>query len=132
MKILIADDSYDWLNAHTILLTEVFGEDAEIVCANSAFEALNIYKEEYIDNPFNLVITDMQMESDFEPLYAGEWLIREIQNLKPLQDILIVSSTMNIEQIAESYKVDYISKRLIISDISAYEEKLKTISILIS
>ncbi|MBQ7450404.1 response regulator [bacterium] len=129
MRILAADDSFDWLSTHTFILTDIFGKDADIVCANSAFEALNIFKEEYLENPFNLVITDLQMESDFEPLYAGEWLIKEIQALKPNQKILIISSTLNIEQIANSYSVDYFSKRLIVSDISVYENKLSEINI---
>ena len=124
MRILAVDDSFDWLNIHTFMTENAFGEDTELVCASSAFEALNIYKEEYIENPFNLVITDLQMESDYEPLYAGEWLIKEILTLKGSQNILIVSSTLNIEQIANTYKVDYLPKRDIISDELCYRDKL--------
>ena len=124
MRILTADDSFDWLNIHSAVLNKVFDYNLEIISANSAFEAINIYKDEYIENPFNLVITDLQMESDFEPLYAGEWLIKEIQNLNEKQNILIVSSCFNIEQIANTYNVDYISKRLILSDHSSYQLKL--------
>ena len=127
MKILAVDDSFDWLNAHSMAISDVFGEDAEIVLASSAFEALNIYKSEYIETPFNLVITDLQMETDYEPLTAGEWLIKEILALKETQNILIVSSTFNIEQIADYYNVDCLSKRTIISNIDEYYEKLKNI-----
>ena len=124
MRILVVDDSFDWLNIHSYMAESVFGDDTEIVCASSAFEALNIYKEEFIDNPFNLVITDLQMESDFDPLSAGEWLIKEILTLKNSQNILIVSSSLNIEQTARVYNVDYLSKRNIVSDEQSYREKL--------
>ena len=127
MKILAVDDSFDWLNAHSMAISDVFGEDAEIVLASSAFEALNIYKSEYIETPFNLVITDLQMETDYEPLTAGEWLIKEILALKETQNILIVSSSFNIEQIADYYNVDCLSKRTIISNIDSYYEKLNNI-----
>ena len=125
MRILAVDDSFDWLNVHSYMAEGVFDDDIEVVCASSAFEALNIYKEEYIENPFNLVITDMQMESDYEPLYAGEWLIKEILTLKNSQNILIVSSVLNIEQIANAYGVDYLSKRNIIADEQCYIDKLQ-------
>ena len=125
MRILAVDDSFDWLNIHSFMAENVFGEDTEIVCASSAFEAINIYKDEYIENPFNLVITDMQMESDYEPLHAGEWLIKEILTLKNSQNILIVSSALDIELIANTYNVDYLSKRFIIADEQSYIEKLK-------
>ena len=124
MRILAVDDNFDWLNIHSYMTESAFGEDTEIICASSAFEALNIYKEEYIEKPFNLVITDMQMESDYEPLHAGEWLIKEILTLKNTQNILIVSSALNIEHIANSYKVDYLSKRSIIADEQCYRDKL--------
>ena len=124
MRILAVDDSFDWLNIHSYMTKTVFGDDTEIVCASSAFEALNIFKKEYINNPFNLVITDLQMESDFEPLSAGEWLIKEILTLKNSQNILIISSSLNIKQIADTYNVDYISKRSIISNEQSYRDKL--------
>ena len=127
MKILVADDSFDWLNMHSLTLNEVFGEDAEIISACSASEALNIYKDEYKDEPFYLVITDMQMESDFEPMYAGEWLIKEIQALNELQNILIVSSTSNIELIAADNGVDYISKQTILDDPDYFKTRLETL-----
>lgn len=129
MKILAVDDSFDWLNIHNTVTRGVFGENIEIVCASSAFEALNIYKDEYKENPFDLVITDLQMESDYEPMYAGEWLIKEILTLNFEQKILIISSTLNISQIANSFNVDYLSKRTIISDPQSYNIKLEEIII---
>lgn len=124
MRVLAADDSFDWLNIHSNVLSGIFEDDLELVSANSASEAFDVYKSEFQENPFDLVITDLQMEGDFEPLYAGEWLIKEIQSLNEAQPILIVSSCFNIEQIANTYNIDYISKRLIISDHDAYQSKL--------
>ena len=129
MRILAVDDSFDWLDIHSYMLESSFGNDTEVICASSASEALNIYKEDYIENPFNLVITDLQMESDFEPLYAGEWLIKEILTLKNTQNILIISSSLNIEHIANTYKVDYLSKRNIVADEQTYIEKMSKICV---
>ena len=125
MKVLIADDSFDWLNTHTLMMQGIFGEEVEIVAACSAYEGLEIYKKDFIDKPFDLVITDLQMEKDFEPLYAGEWLIKEIQELRPAQKILIVSSAYNVDLIAKNYNVDYISKRFVVADMENYKNKLK-------
>ena len=125
MRVLTVDDSFDWLNIHSNVLSGIFEDSLELISANSASEAIDIYKSDYRENPFDLVITDLQMEGNFEPLYAGEWLIKEIQNLNASQPILIVSSCFNIEQIANTYNVDYISKRLIISDLDAYQLKLE-------
>ena len=127
MRILAVDDSFDWLNTHTYELSSICGDDLELISACSAFEALNIYKDEYLSEPFDLVITDLQMESDFEPMLAGEWLIKEILELNPEQKILIISSHLNIDTIADSYGVDQLSKRLIVSDVLSYELKLNEI-----
>ena len=125
MKVLIADDSFDWLNTHSLMMQGIFGDDVEIAGACSAAEGLEIYKKDYAEKPFDLVITDLQMEKDFEPLFAGEWLVREIKELRPNQKILIVSSAYNIDLIANNYNVDYISKRSIVADMENYKNKLK-------
>lgn len=127
MKILTVDDSFDWLNTHTMVLMGIFGNSAEIVSACSASEALNIYKTEYETSPFDLIITDLQMESDFEPMLAGEWLIKEILSINNKQNILIVSSSFKIDLIAKEYNVDYLSKRLIVTDMKNYINKIKEI-----
>lgn len=124
MRILAVDDCLEWITTHSILATATFGEDTEVVAANSAFEAINIYSHEYEAHPFDLVITDLQMEKTYEPLYAGEWLIREIRNLNENQHILIVSSAYNIEHIANMNNTDYICKRNIVSDRECYISKL--------
>lgn len=127
MKILIADDCFDWLKHHTKEIKEAFNNNVKIIIANSANEAINIYKNEIKISPFDLVITDLQMEKDFEPLSAGEWLIREIQELNYKQNILVVSSHFNIDIIANNYSVNYLSKRHIVSDNSVFKSKIKNI-----
>jgi hypothetical protein len=54
----------------------------------------------------------MEMEEDFSPLYAGEWLIKQVQSHKEYDDtrIFIISSVCEITQIAARYGVNYIPK----------------------
>ncbi len=114
-KILITDDTSSWLLFHKELIEELYGNLFEVTTASSAFEALDIIKHN-IDDPFVLIITDLQMETSYEPKLAGEWLIeniREINEYKSI-NIVIISAMYNIEQIAKSYGVECISKRLLI------------------
>lgn len=110
-RILIVDDSPKWVQYHKTALLMLFKENVFIECANSAREGVEklIYS---LDNPFDIILTDMQMESDFLPLYAGEWFIKQIQFFKEYKDskIVIISAASNLAMIAEKYNVDYIPK----------------------
>ncbi len=111
-KILIVDDSQKWVEFHKRRVLELFGENnVEIETANSAREGLDAVTLN-IDTPFDIILTDMQMETDFAPLYAGEWLIRQIQSYKEYINtgIIIISATYNIRLIAEKYGVLCIPK----------------------
>ena len=68
-------------------------------------------------NPFDLIITDLQMESDFAPMIAGEWFIRQVKTFPKYINtkILIISAMYNIEMTANLLNVDFLSKRLLIS-----------------
>ena len=68
-----------------------------------------------IDTPYDVIFTDMQMESNFLPKLAGEWLIEQIQTFQEYKNtkIVIISASPNIEQIAKKYDVEYISKFVI-------------------
>ena len=114
-KILITDDTSSWLLFHKELIEELYGNLFEVTTASSAFEALDIIKHN-IDDPFVLIITDLQMETAYEPKLAGEWLIENIREIKEYKsvNIVIISAVYNIEQIAKSYDVECISKRLLI------------------
>ena len=73
----------------------------------------------------DFILTDMQMEPDFLPLYAGEWFIKQIQFFNEYKNtkIIIISATSNIRQIAEKYSVDYIPKYRC-NDLNEYCNKL--------
>ena len=110
MKILIVDDVKGWRDYHSYIMNELF-ESAEIQTAESAREGYDKLLENN-ECPFDIIITDMQMESDFEPKYAGEWFIEQVKTFKNYKNtrIVIISAAYNIPQIAENYGVDYIRK----------------------
>lgn len=110
MKILVADDIKGWRDYHIAVLNTLF-PDFEVTEADSASEAYSKILENN-NTPFDIVITDLQMESDYEPLYAGEWLIERIKELKNYYKtkIVIISATYNIKMIAEKYGVYCIPK----------------------
>ena len=123
-RVLIVDDSSKWVLYHKHAIREIFKDGAEIVTASSAQEGVEKITSS-IDTPYDFVLTDMQMESDFLPLYAGEWFIKQIQFFNEYKNtkIIIISATGNIRQIAEKYSVDYIPKYRC-NDLNEYCNKL--------
>lgn len=110
-KMLIVDDSASWRIHHETSIRQLFGDRFEIDTANSARAANEkLYLNE--DSPYDIILTDMQMESDFLPLYAGEWFIEQVQNFPAYYKsrIFIISAAANIRMIADRYNVDYIPK----------------------
>ena len=80
-RILIVDDVKGWRDYHSAVITGIFNGDCEITEAESAKKAYDKVMENE-SNPFDIIITDLQMESDFEPDYAGEWLVKQIKTFK--------------------------------------------------
>ena len=120
--VLIVDDSHSWNNFHYQHLKEIYGEDIEIDRAYTARDGYDwVYN--YIDNPYDLIITDLSMEYDFAPKFAGEWLIEQIQLLKQYYKtkIIIVSGSLSIKNIAENFGIDYIPKAKLVNDVTAYK-----------
>ena len=78
-----------------------------------------------IDEPYNYIFTDMQMEPDFLPLYAGEWFVKQIKFFNEYKNskIIVVSAASNIKYIAEKYQVDYIPKYNC-NNIEEYKKKI--------
>ncbi len=111
MKILVTDDSTGWIEYHTKALAQILPSDTEIDTAKSAKEGLDKITLN-IDSPYDVIFTDMQMESDFLPLYAGEWFIRQIKTFPQYENtrIIIISAAPNIKAIAEKYDVKYLAK----------------------
>ena len=111
MKILVTDDSTGWVKYHINALKQILPSDTEIDFAKSAREGLDKITLN-IDNPYDIIFTDMQMESDFLPLYAGEWFIKQIKTYKEYENtrIIIISAAPNIKKIAEKYNVEFLPK----------------------
>ena len=123
-RILIVDDSSKWILYHKDAVRQIFKDNIEIETANSAQEGVERLMAS-IDAPYDFILTDMQMEPDFLPLYAGEWLIKQIRFFKEYKNtkIIIISATGNIRQIAENYQTDYIPKYRC-NDLNEYCNKL--------
>lgn len=110
MKILIVDDIKGWRDYHSLRVLEVFPE-AEIITAESAREGYDMLLE-HNEAPFDIILTDMQMEPDFEPKYAGEWFVEQVKSFKNYSTtkIYIISAAYNIEHIAKMYNIGFIRK----------------------
>lgn len=116
-RILIVDDTKSWLLFHKDVIQQLYSDLFEITFANSANEALSIIRHNTA-HPFALILTDLQMEMDYEPKLAGEWLIENIRNIHEYSSvpIVIVSAMYNIEYIAKRLNVECISKNLLINN----------------
>ncbi|DAA83297.1 MAG TPA: hypothetical protein DCS44_07240 [Cyanobacteria bacterium UBA10660] len=112
-RILIVDDVPGWVRFHEQNIRHLNIPNIEIDTAISAREALSKL-EVSIDNPYDVIFTDLQMESDFLPKYAGEWLIEQIKTYKEYNStkIVIISASPNIRIIAERNQVLYLSKTI--------------------
>ena len=113
LKILIVDDSLGWRNFNKEALENIFGEkNVDITLADSAKDGYDklLYAEK---SPFDLIMTDLQMESDFAPMIAGEWFVRQVKNFQKYKNakIIIVSAMYNIEMTAELLNVDFICRK---------------------
>ena len=122
MKILVTDDSENWVQHHITCLKAFLPEDTEFDRANWAKDGLDKVILN-IDEPYDIIFTDMQMEGDFLPRYAGEWFIKQIKTFKEYSKtaIVIISAAPDIKKIAEKYDVKYIPKRMCQS-LTAYKE----------
>lgn len=112
-RILIVDDVSGWVRFHEQNIRHLNIPNIEIDTAISAREAISKL-EVSIDNPYDVIFTDLQMESDFLPKYAGEWLIEQIKTFKEYNStkIVIISASPNIRIIAERNQVLYLSKTI--------------------
>lgn len=112
-RILIVDDVPGWVRFHEQNIRHLNIPNIKIDTANSAREALSKL-EVSIDNPYDVIFTDLQMESDFLPKYAGEWLIEQIKTFKEYNStkIVIISASPNIRIIAERNQVLYLPKTI--------------------
>ena len=110
-RIVIVDDSEKWVQYHKTALSMLFKDNFIIETANSAREGVDKLMFS-LNEPYDIILTDMQMEPDFLPLLAGEWFIKQIQMFKEYKNtkVVIISASPDIKSIAEKYGVDYIPK----------------------
>lgn len=120
-RILIAEDSPEWQRVHSALLSKYDKFDLDFVIVPSAADAIELL-ERNLENPYDMVITDLQMETDYHPQYAGEWLIQKIKSMSEYKNvpIVIVSATYNISFIAANLGVKYLSKRSLVNSADTY------------
>ena len=121
-KILIADDIKGWRDYNSNIMEELF-EDAQIVMADCAKQAYDIL---LTGQDFDIIITDLQMEDDFMPKLAGEWLIEQIRTFNRYINtkIVIISAFYNARHIADVMNVKCIPKSTALKCMSAYKEVL--------
>lgn len=128
-KILVVDDSPAWSGFHKNNIEEVFIEldknDYRIDVASSGRGGYDFVMQNN-DIPYDLIVSDLQMEEDFAPKYAGEWFVEQVKTFSKYYKtkIIICSGCYNIKQIAETLNVDYIPKRVAVSDINVYKSKI--------
>ncbi len=127
MKILIVDDSEKWRMFHETAVREILGDNVVIHTADCAKQGVERLTAS-VDTPYDVIFTDMQMESDFLPLLAGEWFIKQIKFFKEFKNtkIIIISAASNINLIAERNDVDYIPKYRC-NNLEEYRNKLLNI-----
>lgn len=111
LKILIVDDIPGWIRFHKNNIEYLNIPDIEINTAESANDGLTKV-EASIDKPYNVIFTDLQMESNYLPKLAGEWFIEQIKTFKQYKNtkIVIVSASPSIKRIAERNGVLYLPK----------------------
>lgn len=122
-KILIVDDVKGWRDYHTGIVEELFNGDVEVTTANCAKNAYDILMTQ---KAFDMIITDLQMENDFSPKLAGEWLVEQIKtfNIYLNTRVVIISASYNARNIAENLNIFCIPKSTALTCISAYKEVL--------
>ena len=121
-KVLVVDDIEGWQKHNALAVYEVLGKDLIIDTASCAQEGYTKVLENSKE-PYDIIFTDMQMESDYSPKMAGEWLIEQIQNIPSYYrtKIIIVSASPRIKHIAEGYNVFYIPKSIAAVSLDAYK-----------
>lgn len=121
-RILIVDDSRGWLDYHKSALQEIYGEKVSIQSAICGREGYNVVYNN-LQEPFDLIISDMQMELDFEPKHSGEWFIEQVQKLKEYKNtsIIIISAAYNIKSIAQKLGVNCLAKTIAARDLTSYK-----------
>ena len=124
-NILIVDDVKGWRDFNTNVMHELFGNDVNIDTAENATMAYDFLLQA---KPYDIILTDLQMEDSYSPKYAGEWLVEQIKTFNRYNStkIVMISAAYNIRHIADNLEVNCIPKSTALKCVSAYREILKT------
>jgi len=117
-KILLVDDSVEWINTHITYIKTFFEEEMFLIeIATSAKDAFNLVVKSGHD-PYDIIITDLEMEKIFDETYAGCWLVKNLINRKECQNtkFIIISGSYNICDIANNFNVSYIAKNSLVNN----------------
>lgn len=123
-KVLVVDDVKGWRDFNSQILKELYNDNVNIVTAKSAEEAYDILLS---NQDFGVIITDLQMEDNYAPKYAGEWLVEQIRTFSRYDNtiIIMVSASYNLRQIARQLDIECIPKSTALTSIAAYKELLR-------
>ncbi len=122
-NILIVDDVKGWRDFNTNVMHELFGNNVNIDTAESATMAYDFLLQA---KPYDIILTDLQMEDSYLPKYAGEWLVEQIKTFNRYNStkIVMISAAYNIRHIADNLEVNCIPKSTALTCVSAYREIL--------
>ena len=122
-NILIVDDVKGWRDFNKNVMLELFGADINVDTAESATQAYDFLLQ---NKPYDIILTDLQMEETYAPKYAGEWLVEQIKsfNIYSCTKIVMISASYNIRRIADNLEVECIPKSAALKCLSAYKELL--------
>lgn len=121
-KILIVDDSRGWIEYHKDALTKIYGEKFILETADSARTGYDMVYNN-LNEPYSIIISDLQMEMEFEPKHAGEWFVEQVQKMKEYKNtpIIIISAAYNIRSIASKLDVNCLPKASAARDLTSYK-----------
>ncbi|MCR5265083.1 MAG: hypothetical protein K6E29_00640 [Cyanobacteria bacterium RUI128] len=128
-RVLAVDDSPAWRAFHERNIKEIFIElevnvdDYKLDIASSAREGYDFIIQNN-DTPYDVIVTDLQMEYDFDPKLAGEWLAEQVKTFDKYFNtkVILCSGMYNIARLAEKLNVDCIPKRAAVADINQYKD----------
>jgi len=121
-KILIVDDSKGWLDFHQVTLKELYADKFVLETADCARKGYDMVYNN-LKVPYDLIISDLQMEMEFEPKHAGEWFVEQVKMMKEYKNtpIIIMSAAYNIRSIANKLGVDCLPKATAARDLISYK-----------
>ncbi len=126
-KVLIVDDTLSWVKFNQNLIETFYPKIFDITTVQTAWDA-RLAAIENLDIPYDLIITDLQMENFENDTLAGEWLIKQIKGFKEYKNtkFLIISGMSTIKHVAERNNVAFISKPRLVSNNNALRMVIET------